>query len=129
MFSALLRDGTTRHHILHGRLDLHTPADLWQEFERNRAYLVAKSRTAEASFDLLLEALRARIADVPMEVIRPHLGEAFRRLGRADRLDAPHVAAALAIGGGVWSHDKRLARRADVRIVTTAELAAGEGGR
>lgn len=125
LFSALLREGTTRHLILHAGLDLHTPADLWEEFERNRAYLVGKSGASEGSFDLLLEALRARIADVPMEVIRPHLNVALRRLGPADRLDAPYVAAALAIEGAVWSHDKRLARKARVRVVTTAELARG----
>jgi predicted nucleic acid-binding protein len=125
LFSALLRDGTTRHIILHGGLDLHTPEALWDELERNRAYLLRKSGATEAAFDRLLELLRDRIASIPLEVIRPHLREAHRRLGPRERLDAPYVAAAMAIRGTVWSHDKPLARKAGVRCVTTRELLQG----
>lgn len=128
LFSALLREGTTRHLILHAGLNLHTPDTIWDEFDRNRAYLLRKSAAGEASLDLLLDGMRARIADVPLEVIRPHMKEALRRLGPRDRLDAPYVAACVAIGASLWSHDRRLARKARVPVVTTADLAEGPAG-
>lgn len=122
LFGALLRDGTTRRLILHGQLELHTAAWLWSEFERNRQLLLDKSGASGHSFDLLVEALRARIRDIPDDVLRATLPEAERRLGPRDVADAPYVAGALAIGAWVWSHDKRVAKKAGVPVVTTEDL-------
>lgn len=122
LFSALARDGTTRHLLLHAGLSLHTPEALWEEFERNRAYLLRKSGATEAAFDLLLRSLQERVRNVPTEAIRPLLAAAERRLGPRDRLDAPYVAAARAIGGSLWTHDRRLGKRAGVRVVTTEDI-------
>ena len=122
LFSALLRDSTTRHIILHEGLDLHTPDWLWTEFERNREMILRKSRATPAALDALVTALQDRIRSIPLDVIRPHLGEAQRRLGQDHAMDAPYVAAAIAISGGVWSHDKRLAKSAEVPVWTTAGL-------
>lgn len=124
LFAALLRDGATRHILLFGRLDLHTPEHFFDEFARNRPYLLAKSRATEAAFDLLVDSLRDRVADVPLAVIRPHLARALEETGRKDALDAPYVAAGLAIGGALWTHDRRLAAKISVPILTTADLVA-----
>ena len=128
LFSALLRDGATRHVILFSRLNLHTPAALWDEFEAHRAYLLEKSRATEAAFDLLLRLLKERIRSVPTEVIRPHLGRAERALAATDPSDAPYLATALAIGGGIWTHDKPFSKKAGVRVWSTAEILAGTRG-
>lgn len=122
LFSALLRDGTTRHVILYGDFDLHAPEHLFDELTRNRAYLVAKSGATEGAFDLLLDAMRDRIRVIPTEVIRPHVAGAIAALGKKDELDAPYVAAALAIRGGLWTQDKRLAKKARIPVFTTADL-------
>lgn len=122
LFSALLRDSSTRRLLLHAGLDLYTPAWLWHKMERNRAYLVGKSHATNASFDLLVQSLADRIRDLPDAVLRPHMHEALRRVGADGRLDAPYVAAAIAIDARIWTHDATLAQRAGVPVVVTADL-------
>ena len=124
LFGALLRDSTNRNLILHGQLDLHAPDWLWDELERNRAFLVKKSRVTNAAFDLLMEGLRDHVRSIPLAAIEPHMEAALGRLNDEDELDAPYVAAALAIGGGVWSHDKALGEKAGVPVFTTGEILA-----
>jgi len=127
LFSALLRDGTTRHLLLYGGLELHTPDAIWDELERNRGYLVKKSRATEAAFDLLLDALRDRIGGIPVALIRDRMDEAAEIVGEKDRLDAPYVAAALALEATLWTNDTRLAEIRRVSVVTTAEVVAARG--
>lgn len=127
LFSALLREGTTRHLLLYAGLDLHTPEHIWSEFERNRAYLLKKSRATEASFDLLLDSLRDRIGDIPRALVRERIDEALDAVGDEDELDAPYVAAALALNATLWTQDKRLKDTAPVPIVDTAEVVAIRG--
>lgn len=106
-----------------GGLDLNTPEALWEELDRNRAFLLKKSGATEEAFDRLLEIMRDRIASVPLETIAPHLAVALQKLGEKDRLDAPYVATAIAIAGSVWTQDRRLSRKAGVKCYTTKELA------
>lgn len=122
LFSALLRDGTTRLLILHPKFDLHTPEYLWEELERNRDFLVRKSGTTQETFQILAESLRQRIRSIPLEVIRPHVDEAARRLSNPDDPDIAYVAAAIAIDGTIWTHDRRLSARAQVPRIDTAAL-------
>ncbi|HEX9710581.1 MAG TPA: PIN domain-containing protein [Candidatus Thermoplasmatota archaeon] len=127
LFGALLRDGTTRHLLLYGGLALHTPSHIWSEFERNRTYLLKKSRATDAAFSLLLDSLRDRIADVPLTLIRERMEEATENLGSTGSLDAPYVAAALALGATLWTQDKELKRKAPVPVVSTADVVAALG--
>lgn len=122
LFSALLRDGATRHLLLFAPLDLVTPATIWQEFQRNRDYLVKKSEATPEAFDLLLERMQARIGEIPLAVLRTHLKEAEKRLGPNDKLDAPYVAASIAVKGILWTQDQRLVRKAGVDAITTPQL-------
>lgn len=127
LLAALLRDGTTRHLILFGGLDLHAPRVVWDELERNRDELLTRSGAPAEALDVLVRLLRDNIAEVREEVLDPNRREAERRVGRRDRLDAPYVAAVLALGGTLWSHDKRLAGKAGVPVVSTKELFAEHG--
>lgn len=124
LFGALLRDSTNRRLILHGQLELHAPAWLWDELERNRPFLIKKSRASREAFDLLIEGLKEHVRSVPLAAIEAHIATALGRLLEDDELDAPYAAAALAIGGGVWSHDKALCERAGVPVYTTGEILA-----
>lgn len=127
LFAALLRDSTTRHLLLYGDLELHTPDHIWDEFERNRQHLLEKSRATEPAFDLLVESLDARLADIAPQVIEPHLDDALEAIGESHELDAPYVAAAVAIDGSLWTHDKRLQDRAPVPVLTTSDVVDAHG--
>lgn len=119
LMAALVRDGLTRHLLLSPDLELHAPEVLWEELDRNRRYLLGKSGATSAAFDLLLDLLKSKIRPVPLEALAVRIDEALHRLGPANRSDAPYLAAALAIGATLWTHDKKLAKRSGVRAVTT----------
>lgn len=127
LFGALLRDGTTRQLLLYGGLNLYTPPTIWAEFERNRAYLLKKSRATEAAFDLLLGVLRDRIGEVPLRRIRERMAEAAASLGPGNPIDAPYVAAALALDATLWTQDKELKAKAPVPVVSTEDVVAALG--
>lgn len=122
MMAALLRDGRTRHLLLSMGLDLHAPEVLWEELDRNRSYLLRKSGATAAAYELLVGLLRSKIRPVPLEVLETKVGEALQRLGPRNRLDAPYLAAAIAIGGTLWSHDKNLIKRSGISAVATEEV-------
>ena len=124
VMGALLRDGATRHLLLSGGLNVHAPETLWGELDRNRAYLLAKSGATAAAYHLLMELLRTKITIVPVEALRENIGDALARLGPKNSLDAPYLAAAIAIGGTLWSHDKRFSRTAQVPTVRTRDVLA-----
>jgi predicted nucleic acid-binding protein len=122
LFSALLRDGATRHLLLYTELDLHTPDHIWDEFDRNRDHLLEKSQATAAAFDLLLDSLRDRLADLPPQLLRNDLDDALEAVGEDDQLDAPYIAATMAIDGALWTQDKRLRDQAPVPVLTTGEI-------
>jgi predicted nucleic acid-binding protein len=124
LFSALLRDRTTRLLLLHGGFGLHTPPNIWDELERNRQYLVQKSGATERAFDALLQSLRGRVSAIPLPLIERHMDRALKALGEEDRLDAPYVASAMALDRTLWTHDKRVKLRAPILVVTTSEVVA-----
>lgn len=127
LFSALLRDSTTRHLLFYGSLNLHTPNHIWGEFKRNRPYLLKKSHATNAAFDLLLDELKELISDIPRPLIRGCMDEVRASTGRIGDLDAPYVAAALALDATLWTQDKRLREAAPVPTVTTADVARARG--
>jgi predicted nucleic acid-binding protein len=127
VMGALLREGVTRHLLLSGGLNVHAPETLWDELDRNRAYLLAKSGATEAAYRLLMELLRAKIKSVPVEILRENIRDALARLDPQDSLDAPYLAAAIAIGGTLWSHDKRFSRTARIPTVGTRDVLAHLG--
>lgn len=127
LFSALLRDGATRHLLLYTELDLHTPDHIWDEFDRNRGHLLEKTSATAAAFDLLLDSLKDRIADLPPQVLRAHLDQARNAVGEDDQLDAPYVAATLALDGALWTEDKRLREQAPVPVLGTGDIVDARG--
>ena len=127
VMTALLRDGATRHLLLSSRLDLHAPETLWGELERNRPYLFAKSGATDAAYRLLFDLLRSKIKGVPVEVLRENIQKARARLHPKGASDAPYLAAAIAIRGTLWTHDKRFSRSARVPAVVTRDVLAHLG--
>jgi predicted nucleic acid-binding protein len=121
LFGALIRDSTNRRIILHGVHDLFVPRWIWDELTRKEAMLLAKAGVPHSAFYLALERIRSNVSMVPQQAIWPHIDAAFA--AGVDRKDVPYIAAALAIDGAVWSHDRPLADRAPVPVVTTADLA------
>ena len=73
------------------------------------------------TLDVLLGTMKLRIRSIPLDVIRPRLQEAARRLADAQDLDAP-CAAALAIDVTIWTHDRPPAKKAGLPVLRSRDL-------
>lgn len=122
MFAAFIRDGATREIILDRDLDLRTPPWLWDEVVERYDWLLEKTNLSRPALDELLRQIRAAIIEIPEAAIEAERENAIARVTKSGRKDAPYVAAVLAVGGTLWTHDKTLAEEADVDTVTTARL-------
>ena len=124
VFAAMIRDGGTREVILDRGLDLRTPPWLWEEVAARYEWLINKTRLPHAALDELLRQIRDRITDIPEAAIQAKKDAALKRVPASGKKDAPYVAAVLAVGGVLWTHDTRLASESKVPVVTTVDLLA-----
>lgn len=122
LMAALLQDGLTRRLLLHPGLELYTPTTVWDEVRRNAPELIRRSRLPGTTFEALVQVLQGRLVDVEIPLLLANLAEAERRLGTKLELDAPYVAACLAVDASLWTHDKLLTKRAGVPILLTADI-------
>ncbi len=76
-------------------------------------------RAADAT-RALVERLGQRIRTLPDEAVLRHADAARRLVEAIDPKDVAYVAATLAVGGVLWTHDRHLG--AAVPVVTTRDL-------
>jgi len=107
LFSALLRDGSTRRTLYDTSATLFAPAFLKAELEKHRAELQRRSGLSVEDLGRLVEEIFAQVEWVPDEIIGPHVPAALAALGAVDPDDVPYLAAALAVeADAIWSEDK-----------------------
>lgn len=109
LFSALLRDGSTRKALYDTAATLYAPAFLRTEFEKHHAELQRRSGLSAADLARLVEQVFAQVEWVPDDLIQPHVPAAAAALAAVDPDDVPYLATALAVGAdAIWSEDKGL---------------------
>ncbi len=118
LFSALLKDGSTRRAIYETEAALFAPEFLHDELGRHADELRRRSGLPSADFLKLVGELSSQIVWVPDEAIQAHLEEAANALADVDIDDVPCLACALAVAAdAVWSHDRDFDRQDLVRRV------------
>ena len=123
LFSALIKDSTTRRLIIEHEEPFLFPEYVFVEFERHKDLLVRKSKLSRASFDALVSILVSCVTIVSHEAIEPYLPRAHRIIDAIDPDDAIFIACVLAHPGSVlWSDDSRLKQQ--VTVISTNELLA-----
>jgi len=124
LFSALIRDSTTRKLILEYGGFFLFPEYIFIEVEKYKSELLTKSKLNEEEFNKLLELILKKVMVVQDELLNPHYGEA-RRL--AESVESPEdltfFACALAYPESIiWSNDQKLKRQTKVKIISTSEM-------
>lgn len=118
LYSALLRDGRTRHQMMTTPATLFAPLFLRTEIERRKPGIVQRSGGTQQEIDQVLSVLYRRIAWVSDETIRPHLPKAKKLLGTVDPKDVPYLACAFAVDAdAIWSRDEDFDEQDVVRRV------------
>ncbi len=99
--------------LTHGSLDLLTATETWGETEYELQKRVAQfvryghlnGSAAEELLNEALDAVAARVTQVPRDTYAARIEEARRRIPR-DFNDAPAVALALILNCGIWTGDR-----------------------
>ncbi len=122
LFSALIRDSTTRRIILHIDAELISVAFFEREMSKHKKMLLQKSSLNEVEFDLLLEKLKTKIVFLDDRIVRARFEEAYEMMKKIDPQDSPFLAAALATGSDIWSDDNHFAKQHKVKVWKTKDL-------
>ncbi|MEW6722048.1 MAG: putative toxin-antitoxin system toxin component, PIN family [Candidatus Micrarchaeota archaeon] len=120
IIAALIKDGITIELLLEPQVCLYCPEFLFDEIFRYQDTILEKTSRSEEEFSEILTALSERLVIVPMEEIRPYLGEATAISPDPD--DVVYFALALKLGAGIWSNDKLLKKQNKIPIYSTADI-------
>jgi predicted nucleic acid-binding protein len=123
LFSALIKDSTTRKLILEYDGFFMFPSYIFEELEIHKHELLDKSGLEESEYGLLIEQLSCKMRVVPQKELI-HKGElALNMVKDIDIRDAAFVACALANpGSAIWSDDKALKRLKGIKVFNTQEI-------
>jgi len=123
LFSALIKDSITRKMILDYEEQFLFPSYIFEEMEKHKNELLAKSKIKSKDFEELLSLLLQKVIIIPSEVLLNYRDEAYQIIKDIDPDDVTFIACALAFSGSlIWSDDKKLKRQTKVRIINTTEM-------
>lgn len=123
LFSALIKDSTTRRLILDYDDFFLFPSYIFEEMEEHKEELMQKSKMSKEDFDKLLEMLLKKVLIVPEEVLKTHKDESIEIVKDIDLDDAVFIACSLANPESViWSDDKKLKRQSKIKILNSMEM-------
>ncbi len=123
LFSALIKDSSTRRIILEYDDFFLFPSFIFEEMQKHKAELLKKSRMSEEDFNKLLQLILKKVVIVPNEVLFPYKKEAFEIVKDIDPDDVVFVACALAYPNSIiWSNDRRLKEKTKISVLNTKEI-------
>ena len=125
LIAGLLKDSATRKILLHPLFHLSVPECAFDEIERHKDELLEKSGLTKHGFHQILDGLKRRLENVPMQDFASFYPTALELMKNIDETDAPFIALALSFeNDGVWTNDVHFERQQKVRIWSTDELMA-----
>ena len=123
LFSALIKDSTTRKIILEYAGLFLFPEFIFEEMEKHKRELFRKSGMPENDFNRLLQMLLQKVVIVPNEFLKPYRTEALEIIRDIDPDDVLFMACVLAYPNSIlWSDDKNLKTQTRVKVLNTQEI-------
>ena len=123
LFSAIIKDSSTRKTILDYEGKFLFPSYVFVEFERHKEELYTKSGMSASECASLMQILLSKVLIIPQEALLPYREEALEIMKDIDINDVLFIACALAFPPSViWSDDKALKRQKKIRVLNTLEI-------
>jgi predicted nucleic acid-binding protein len=123
LFSALIRDSTTRKLILEYDGKFLFPSFIFSEMEKHKGMLISKSGIPKEEFDILLSIILAKVTIIPDSMLLKQKKKALILAKKTDIDDLVFFACALSYKGSVlWSNDKRLKKQRKIKVLNTKEI-------
>lgn len=123
LFSALIKDSTTRKIILEYNGKFLLPEYVFDEIKKHQEMLYQKTKLERKEFEQLLQIILTKVEVIPIEKLVPHRTQACKIMENIDRNDAIFIACGLAHPNSViWTDDKDFKKQNSVRIMNTTEI-------
>ena len=120
--SALIRDGITRHIIVHSKDNLIFPEFELVEINDHKEEIIKKANLTERQFNIVLLRLLKYVRVIPTNIVIDYRDEAFEIMKEIDKDDTIFIATALAFNALIWSDDSDFKKQNKIKILTTKEL-------
>jgi len=123
LFSALIKNSTTRTIILMHEEKFLFPDYIFQELEKHKQLIFKKSELPEKEFNALMQEILSKVTVIPNITCSSFKDKATQLVKDIDEEDVQFVAGTLANPGSIlWSDDKKLKQIKEITVLNTAEI-------
>jgi predicted nucleic acid-binding protein len=123
LFSALIKNSTTRKIILESKTLFLYPEFIFEEFQKHKLEIFNKSQLTKNEFDNLFLTILQRVIIVPNELLENKKDEALKIVENIDINDVIFFACALTYTNSIiWSEDKKLKTQDKIKVLNTKEI-------
>jgi predicted nucleic acid-binding protein len=122
LISALIKDSTTRAIIVKSGWAFYYPEISFHEIRKYKELVLTKSGMTEQEYRKLVTVLLQYIQLLPLEAFQEHIPAAANELAHVDPGDVVFLAAAVSVGGVVWSDDAHFDRQHLVKNLKTGDV-------
>jgi len=122
LFSALIKNGTTRNLLIFQRFNLFSAEYIFEEFKNHTKEIESKIKVENNELKDLLDMLllESNITFIPLKELKPFKDNAIKI--SPDPKDAIYFAVALKLNCPIWSNDKELKKQKHVKIYSTKDI-------
>ncbi len=122
IIAALIKDGLSRHIILHFEGELITIGFSKEELSEHKNEILKKAQISETEFEMIIEKLFSKLIVLDDQVITSTIKEAREIMEKIDPSEVPFIAAAIATQSKIWSDDKHFKKQNRIEVLNTKEL-------
>lgn len=122
IIAALVKDGISRHIILHFEGELISVGFSKEELSEHKKEILEKAKIEETEFEMIMDKLFSKLTILDDKVVTSAIKEAREIMEKIDPADVPFIAAAIATESALWSNDKHFKKQDRIRILNTKEL-------
>lgn len=120
IFSALIKEGKSAEILLDFSHNFFVPEYVFEEFERHKDEILAKTNRTEREFNEILSELKDIMSIIPREEFEEYLDLAEEISPDMD--DVMYFALALKLRCGILSNDKELKIQKEVKVYSVEDL-------
>ena len=121
LFSVLIKKGKTEEIIFETDLHLFSPEFIFEEFDKYKEKILAKTERSDEEFNDLINILKKKIKIIPNEETEKYISEAKKI--SPDKKDVDYLALALKLKCAIWSQDRKLKEKQNkVQVYSTEDL-------
>ena len=122
IIAALIKDGLSRHIILHFEGELITIGFSKEELSEHKNEILKKAQISETEFEMIIEKLFSKLIVLDDQVITSTIKEAREIMEKIDPSEVPFIAATIATQSKIWSDDKHFKKQNRIEVLNTKEL-------